>query len=353
MNSYNVIIIGGGASGLAAAITLKRKARNLSVAILEKKDKVGCKLAATGNGKCNLSNSDCPGAAHIIDFFASMGVPVRKDSEGRIYPYSESAAQVVDALHDEATALGVDIICHTAVSDIKVTAGGKFEITPGYIADRVVIATGGKSYAAYGTTGDGYVLARNLGHTITPLVPGLTAIEVDENIQKLRGIRAKGKAGLYKNGQLIAMETGEIQFREDSLSGICIMNLSNMVKRDAVYDVLLNLVPDFPNAKLEDMYSARALLKPELMEYIRSGNLDPRALRFRVRALKGWNEAQITCGGVSLDEVDMATMESMKVPGLYFTGEVLDIQEQCGGYNLNNAWVTGIRAGEAISDKYF
>ena len=353
MKDYDVIIIGGGASGLAAAISLKRKAKDVQVAIIEKKNKVGCKLSVTGNGKCNLSNTDCPGAAHIIDFFASLGVPVRTDSEGRIYPYSENASQVVDALQGEARSLGVEIICNTAVTSIKTMSDGRFEIAPGFTAGKVIIATGGKSYATYGTTGDGYVLARNLGHTVVPLVPGLTAIEVHENIQKLKGVRAKGKVGLYRNGQLIALESGEIQFREDSLSGICIMNLSNMISRDAAYELLLNLVPDFPNASLEDMYNAKALLKPELMEYIKDGGLDPRALRLKVKALKGWNEAQITCGGVSLDEVNMDTMESQKVPGLYFTGEVLDIQEQCGGYNLHNAWVTGIRAAEAISDSFF
>jgi len=353
MKHYDVLIVGGGASGLACAITLKRNEKKLSVGIVEKKEMVGKKLSVTGNGKCNLTNMDCPKVGEIINFFSSVGVPVRTDEDGRVYPYSEDAAQVVTALRDEALKLGVEINTGISVMKIKPNTGGLFEVMPGFTANKVVISTGGKSYASYGTTGDGYIFAKDLGHIVTPLIPGLTGIEVSENIQTLKGIRAKGTVGLYENGELVLVEKGEVQFREDSISGICVMNISNHIRRGKDYKILINFVPDFPKATIDDMYNAKALLKPELMKYIKERNLDPRKVIFTPSGLKGWNEAQITCGGVSLDDVDMATMESRVVKNLYFTGEVLDIQEQCGGYNLNNAWTTGITCGLAIAEEYF
>lgn len=397
--NYDVAIIGGGASGLAAAITARRNAPELSVAIFEKKEVTGKKLSATGNGRCNLSNIRCQLAESVMDFFNSVGISVRKDEEGRLYPYSEDAKDVTEILTACARGEGAEILLNSGISRMEAEPEGGFLLFVGenvepVHAAKVLIATGGKSYASMGTTGDGYVMARRLGHTVTKLVPGLTAVEVKADLSDIKGVRSKAVVTLYKDGEQIFTEKGEVQFRADSISGICVMNMSRYIRveagetmEDAMarYIVSVNLVPDFGTAEIIDMLKNRFLIKGltvlEAMKTLvreqlacrilagagvdgsasgTSAAFDDgkilaivnglRSLRLNVGGVKGWNEAQITLGGVSMDEINPVTMESKLVPGLFFSGEVTDFDGPCGGYNLHNAWVTGMLAGIGMTE---
>lgn len=398
--SYDIAIIGGGASGLAAAITAKRNAPSMSVAIFEKKEATGKKLSATGNGRCNLSNIKCEFIDQVIDFFMSVGISVRKDEDGRMYPYSEDAKDVTGILTACARGEGVEILLNSGISRMEADPEGGFllfvgEKDPRQVrACKVLIATGGKSYASMGTTGDGYIFARKLGHTVTKLVPGLTAVEVTENLSDLKGARCKALVTLYKDGEQVFCEKGEVQMREDSISGICVMNMSRFIKVEpgekldeamARYVVSINLVPDFGTVEIIKILKQRLLLKgltvSEALKTLVRGVMacrilsnagidgdapalsvafddakvlamvnGMRGMRFGVRGVKGWNEAQITLGGVSLEEINPVTMESKIVPGLFFSGEVTDFDGPCGGYNLHNAWITGMLAGSGMTD---
>ena len=388
--SYDIAIIGSGASGLAAAETAGRTP-GLSVAVFEKKDTAGKKLSASGNGRCNISNIRCSHLEEVMDFFGSAGIVVRKDEEGRLYPYGEEAGEVTSLLVSCAKTCGVEFYFNSEITGMEAAPRGGFLLFVGpkkhrVHAHTVLIATGGKSYASMGTTGDGYIMARKLGHSVGSLVPALTAVEVRENISGLKGVRTKAEASLYKNGEMIFSERGEVQFRSDSLSGICIMNMSRHIRRGADYEIKINLAADFSRAELESILknkfavngltageALRTLVKKPLISAVLSeAGIEPGessltlaadsdrmkrladaldSMSFRVKGLKGWNEAQVTSGGVAPDEVDTMTMESKLLPGLFFSGEVLDYDGPCGGYNLHHAWLSGIRAGKGMTHK--
>ena len=400
---YDALIIGGGASGMAAAITLKRLRPSWDVAVLEKNDIFLRKVQASGNGKCNISNLACDGLREVREFLGSVGISLRNDGEGRLYPYSEDAKDVARLLIRTATSLDIELLPEAEVERITQVPqsqdprGGFRVLIKGdmdYVScDKLVLATGGKSHAEFGTTGDGYTFARRLGHDVTKLVPALTGIEVRDNILNLKGVRAKAKAYLLRDGETVFSEKGEVQFREDSLSGIVIMNMSGKVEtlQDESpensfrhYEIRLDLAPEFSSQEVRDMilerlnmpgfdeeYALKSLVKPELARFIiRKENVffarwlgekaskeeiadfladELKDLKFKVKGLKGWDEAQVTKGGVPATEVDPVTMESLVCRGLYLTGEVLDYDGPCGGYNLNNAWLTGLRAGRGIA----
>ena len=400
--SYDIAVIGGGASGLAAAVTAAREVEDMSVAVFEKKDVTGKKLSATGNGRCNISNIRCEGLKQVMDFFRSVGISVRKDEEGRLYPYGEDAGEVTSLLTACALNEGIEIFLNSEITGMEARPDGGFLLFVGgketgaagktgksIEAKNVLLATGGKSYASLGTAGDGYIMARKLGHSVGKLVPALTAVEVYEDLSDLKGVRAKAEAFLYKDGKMIFSERGEVQFRNDSLSGICIMNMSRFIRRDYDYEIGINPVADFGEDELLSIIESRfsikglnaedalkTLVKRPLAELaLRSAGIKPEEkasaalhgadsrqrlenlarslqdMRFKVKDLKGWNEAQVTAGGVSLAEVDPLTMESKLKPGLFFSGEVLDYDGPCGGYNLHHAWLTGILAGKGMADK--
>ncbi|MCR5182805.1 MAG: aminoacetone oxidase family FAD-binding enzyme [Clostridia bacterium] len=400
---YDALVIGGGASGMAAAITLKRMRPAWDVAVLEKNDIFLRKVQASGNGRCNISNLACDGQGEVKDFLSSVGISLRNDGEGRLYPYSEDAKDVARLLIRTATSIGVELLPEAEVERInavpteKDPRGGFRVLIKGddeYIScEKLVLATGGKSHAEFGTTGDGYTFARRMGHSVTKLVPALTGVEVRDNILNLKGVRAKAKAYLLRDGETVFSEKGEVQFREDSLSGIVIMNMSGRIETlqnespensFKHYEIRLDLAPEFTSQEVRDLilerlnmpgfdeeYALKSLVRVELARYIiRKENVffarwlgekaskeeiadfladELKDLKFKVRGLKGWDEAQVTKGGVPASEVDPVTMESRIVKGLYLTGEVLDYDGPCGGYNLNNAWLTGIKAGRGIA----
>ena len=385
MVKYDLVIVGGGAAGLAAAASFIREANqdeqhggNVSVCILEKNDAPGRKINATGGGRCNLTNEACPGKGNTLDFFRSIGIETWRDSEGRYYPYTHRASDVTKALVDAAAE--ADVRCGFTVkviSRIKPDDGGDgyFMITgmdssdsseaPAMdmiFADRVLIAMGGKAGPQYGTTGDGYTIARTLGHTVTRVFPILTGIECRSkgvSFASLKGVRAKGTVILNKDGEPIVRDTGEIQFTEDGISGICVFNLTPHIKADKRenfaealkrYTVTVDLAPDFTEEQLAGRDSAFGVLTEKLSAAFAGKEVaEIKNWELEITGIKGWRDAQATFGGVALDEIDMDTMESRLVPGLYFAGEIIDAQGPCGGFNLQNAWETGIKAAKAIA----
>ncbi|MGN1412652.1 MAG: aminoacetone oxidase family FAD-binding enzyme [Anaerovoracaceae bacterium] len=408
---FDILIAGGGASGLAAAISAARfaksvsPARSLRIGLLEKKEIPGKKLSATGNGRCNLSNAVCSGRETVDGFFASVGLVTRIDEAGRMYPYGEEAAEVSALLTETALSYDVKIMTDCQVTQIRpvedarpaVSAAGKSPAacvpSGGFIVEInrtgsrqlecriLLLSMGGKSYSVFGTSGDGYGFARRLGHTVTRLAPSLVPIQVTEDLQGLAGVRTKADVTLLHLGKPVARETGEVQFNKDCLSGICIMNLSRLLVLNPEkpfaeafreYELQLDLLPEFRREEVTEILrqksgSLQTLVKKKLATWIEAAAdeaaapekpaaADPAAMADRLKSLtfsvcgtKGWNDAQVTRGGVVLEEVDPETMESQLVPGLYFAGEILNFDGPCGGFNLHFAWESGIRAGKAMA----
>lgn len=391
---YDIVIVGAGPAGLTAAITAKRVNPDAKIALLEKKEVPGKKLSASGNGRGNLSNKNCDSLDVVLRFFAETGIAIRMDEEGRIYPYSEEAKAVSETLTKRALKSGVELFTDCEVRNVETNPQGGFRIfiLPEKVitASKVLIATGGKSFANYGSSGDGFGFARNLGHTVTPLVPGLTAIEAAQMPKDLKGVRVKGEATLFYEGDVIFKEAGEIQFKEDGISGICIMNMSSALpvgEKGNFAQVLekcrisLNFVPDFSAADLMDFLKAKQAESTTAFDIVETIVKKPlahtvlkmagvakdapaeslsmvqllaianhlRGFSLKPTGRKGWKEAQVTKGGVSLEELNPETMESRIAPGLYFAGEVTDYDGPCGGYNLNNAWLQGLKAGKDMA----
>ena len=364
MTEYDVCIIGGGAAGLAAAASFDKR---IKACILEKNEIPGRKIMATGGGRCNITNAACKNKDLTLDFFESLGMICFSDDEGRYYPYSNHASDVVKILLDASGSAdtGSTEIITSAAAEKIVSESGSFSVTfsdtkNGRLcttkASNVLIASGGKAAPQFGTTGDGYSLAKSLGHHISRVFPILTGVECGD-MRDVKGVRAKGRAGLYRNGELLHEESGEIQFTADGLSGICIFNLTPYIKSSGgesfaealkQFEIRLDLAPDIPADKLAGRESSFGILTEKLAERVGPDKI--KDWRLPVLAVKGWKNAQCTAGGVVTDEIDMNTMESKLVNGLYFAGEVTDMQGPCGGFNLQNAWETGIKAAKALNE---
>ena len=382
---YDICIIGGGASGMTAAIAAHQKNSDAAICLIEKNEILGRKILATGNGRCNLSNEECENKKDTLDFMKKLGIYTRTDEEGRIYPYSEQGSQVRAVLADHTRAACRKIILNDSVSSVEKTGETFVVKTEGgetVEAARLIIASGGKAAPQYGTTGDGYAFAKTLGHTVTKLGPALAAIETEEDLSALKGVRAKCEVYLFNGLDNIWREQGEVQFTEDGLSGICIFNMAGMIRlqpgetyRQAMnrHDIGIDLLPDFDEEefiallqerqKMDDIKKeSRRLLATFVNDKIADFVIEKAGTeahelaetlkysRFKVRSIRGWKDAQCTAGGVPYDEVDKETMKSLKTEGLYFTGEIMDYDGPCGGFNLQHAWETGIKAGRAAAE---
>lgn len=398
MKATDILIIGGGASGLAAAIEAARTAPDKTVTVLEHLPKTGKKILATGNGRCNLGNLNAAshkytnadfalpviekfGVESLVDFFESMGLYTRADSEGRLYPMSNSAVSVLDALRFECEKLGVKIICEEKAIQIKKADGG-FKVNDNITANRVIIATGGKSAPSQGSDGSGYPLLKSLGHTLTQLSPSLVQIKTDTaSIKSLKGVRAKARLTLSSSG----CSEGEILFTDYGVSGIAAMDLSRFIEQDKKAELSLDLLPDFTQEQAKEIIIRIARHNPAIpadgmlggiihkaigtaaikiaLGYLpkTAGEIKPKQaaiiaailkdFRLKVTGTKSYNDAQVTRGGADVNEFDNSTMMSKKVNNLYACGEVLDVDGACGGFNLAWAFASGRLAGKSAAQQ--
>lgn len=411
----DILIIGGGPAGMAAAISAKRSNSKIDVVLIEKNEIMGRKLRATGNGRCNITNVNAEGYSEVISFLSSLGIVTKSNENGFLYPVSESAADVSELLELRLKQLGVKV--YTGVTALEVSyASDKTEfVTSVSMGDAssqgksanalkctvyssaLVIAAGGKSAPVYGSTGEGYRWLRGLGHTVTRLVPSLAPIECGgTDLSKLTGTRVRAEAKLFKNSKEIHREDGEIQFAKFGLSGICIFNLSKMMRFEpgdtfSSFEIVLDLCREidlgdvlkcaaertgsirnesFVSEKLVDVFKT-VFKEGVALEIIKQAGFkadedslvlsseeardklvaSASALKFQPTGQKGWKEAQCTSGGVVESEVDQSSFESNLVKNLYIVGEVLDYDGFCGGYNLNHAFLSGKRAGAAVADR--
>ena len=400
---YDAVIIGGGASGLMCAVAAKQKNSKLKIAVIEKNDRVGKKLLATGNGRCNLTNRnispkfytgsfkkkcgsvfDKIDTDYLLNNFKNLGLLSCCDSSGRYYPLSKQASSVLDVLRFACERLDVDLFCGERIKNIRKNGKGFSVNTESaeFSCKKLVIACGSKASPKLGGNSSAADYLKNLGHTFTPFSPALCPVKVkSELLKSIKGIRATGKATLIRNGKTIKSESGEIQFADNALSGICIFNLSLYAKKDDI--ISLDLLPDISDKELLSLLFdnkkrftsltsdnlltgilqkrlAQTVLKScgvrdfsktcaELSERdIKSVSGALKAFEFTVNELSGFEQAQCARGGVIADEINEKTMQSKKCGGLYICGEAVDICGECGGYNLHFAFASGIIAGESL-----
>ncbi|MDF2473280.1 MAG: hypothetical protein K0R21_1062 [Anaerocolumna sp.] len=400
-----VIIVGGGASGLMAGIIAARQKHK--VTILEHKDKIGKKILATGNGKCNYTNlmqtpecyrssdSTFPGkvlaqfdVTKTLDFFSDLGI-YPKEKRGYIYPNSEQAASIVEVLKMELERLNVKIQCNIHVERIVkkesfliITNKGQFR------ADKIILATGGCASAQLGSDGSGYELAKELGHRIIKPLPALVQLKSSEKYFKtLAGVRIEALVKLFINQKLMTEEYGELLMANYGVSGIPIFQISRFAAKalsennkvilkidflpslnwTEVSNLINNRIKNNPVKNMEELLIglfnhklAYVMLKEAgIPAYLPCKDANQNKVTNLVNQIKEWSipinepnsfdQAQVSAGGIDTREIRPDTMESKLIKGLYFTGEIIDVDGTCGGYNLQWAWTTGFVAGMGLS----
>lgn len=413
MRSVEVLVVGAGASGMMAAITAARGGRR--VLVLEKKNRPGKKLLATGNGRCNYTNqrqapecyrSTCPGRAweivgsfdgeRTVAWFREIGV-LPGNRQGYLYPASYQAAAVLCSLEREMDRLGIEIHNEESVERIERKRNFKGEWEEGfvavtshgkYLAGKVIVSTGGMASPVHGSTGDGYRLVKPFSLEMVPIFPALCSLVTEKSVAKRwAGNRVQGKVVLVADGEVLAEDRGEIQLVSQGISGIPVFQVSRYAamalaekRRVVLYldsmtdwdreEVLAELrrrirrdgtqsVGDLLEGMLPDKFSGVLARESGLELSAMAGKISSESLEKLVENIKnfpveilgvsGFEKAQTTAGGISLEEIDPPTMEVKKVPGLYLTGELLDVDGICGGYNLQWAWTTGYLAGKAAA----
>ena len=375
---FCVLVIGGGAGGLAAAVAAA--GAGAEVTILEKNSRVGKKLLRTGNGRCNLSNRNvCPegynhpgfvgpllektGCETLLDFFSGLGLWTVSDGEGRVYPRSDTAASVLDVLRMAASERGVRELCSAEVTTIRLGQDGGFSVSTrekGDIpADRVIVAAGG-----------GTALLKPLGYQCVPFEPVLCPLRTDTGpIRGLAGLRVRCRAGLIRNGEEVFAEKGEILFRDFGVSGILALDLSRYAGPGDT--LTLDLMPEIGREELRGLLFARVFPGRDGRELLTgifhrrvgeallraAGGTDASAVAGAIKDLRmtvlgpgDVSNAQVTRGGAAVEQFDPMTLESLHTPGLYCVGEALDIDGRCGGYNLHWAFASGLAAGRSAAE---
>ena len=383
---WDVAIIGGGMSGLVSAIEVKRKYPEKSVVIFEQLEKVGKKILATGNGRCNLDNLTADAGDYNnpcfvsfalgefspqsnLDFWKSLGLLTVSDSEGRVYPRSNSASGVLDVLRFETEKLGIKVI----FEKVEFFKKEKVFLINNHQAKNVIMSCGGCSSPSQGSDGSGFELLKKAGHTITPLSPSLVQITTDTKFVKiLKGVRVKGKLTLKEKENILGTSEGEILFADYGLSGIATMDLSrflvkaknpentriyldmlNDMSENEIFSYLCERQKNNPNLECDNLLTGllpkavgKVVLKKlnifpgEILKNLTKKDFDNitktlKGFDFRVTGTKGFQFSQVTSGGVELKEVDDKTLMSKKINGLYLAGEILDVDSRCGGFNLH------------------
>lgn len=403
-----VLIVGGGASGMVCAI---KASSNNEVILIDKNNNLGKKILVTGNGKCNYWNKDInikhynstdidvldniitdENKKNVLDFFDDLGI-IPKIKDGYYYPISNQATSIQTALILECKLRGVEIKTEEEVKDIaKIDNGFLVTTNVGKIkVDKVVLATGSRASIKNGNNSM-YEIAKNLGHTIVPVLPALVQLELDATFLKdWHGIRQDALVSLYQNNNLIKSEFGELQLTDYGVSGICVFQLSSLVSRGLYQNIDNQIEINFLHnlgiknemefidyfEKRNDMLKGRniselldGVLNYKLINLIlKISKVDRLSffddisydrlitlgknftkLRLRVKATKGYENAQVCTGGVKLNEINPENMESLIVKDLYIVGELIDVDGECGGFNLGFAFISGYLAGRGISN---
>jgi len=405
MKKIKIGIIGGGASGMMAAITAA--SNGADVTVLEGGDRIGKKLLMTGNGKCNLGNLNMDSSMYYgsdlkwimrhlerfqaedtVEFFRSLGLLI-KAKNGYLYPACEQAAVVLDSLRFEMQALGVKVITGIKIRDVK-RNGNTVELSDGhssYRFDRVIVACGGQTAPKTGSDGSGYLLAKKMGHHLIPVVPALVQLKCREVFMKaLGGVRTEGNIRVLHRGECIAEESGEIQFTEYGISGIPVFQISRVInyllREVEEVEVELDLLPGIDREAFEQFCLGRKLLQTDrtveefftgilnkkiMTQFIKLAGLKPtqpieqvndaaikkvydlcKCFSLHVNGSNSFEQAQVCAGGVDVSELT-EELESRFMPNVYFVGEILDVDGKCGGYNLQWAWCSGYLAGTAAA----
>ncbi|APR00999.1 flavo, family protein [Clostridium botulinum] len=407
---HEIIILGGGASGITASIISKDMGSD--VAILESNDRIGKKILTTGNGRCNISNENISSCKYYSNnnnfykfilsqftvqdtknFFNSLGLPLITLNEGKIYPMSLQASSVLDILRLAIEDRQIPIYFNNKVKNIKKSNKGFVISTENEIfqCKKLILASGGMSAPNTGSDGSGFKLAKNFGHNIIDPVPGLVQLKLDfPYLKALSGIKFDGNVKLTLNTKNLREESGEILFTDYGISGPPILQLSSLISRLLYNNKKLYLEIDmFPNMSKENIINLlenhwgtfyyrtihdsfigiiNKKLIPTLLKYcgIKNIHMPCQDITWQEKekifhALKNWTftitgtnsfkNSQVTCGGVDTSEVSNKSLESLKVKDLYFCGEILDVNGDCGGFNLQWAWSSGYIAGQNASSK--
>ena len=414
-NNYipKVVVVGAGASGILASIVIKRAlGENVDIIILERLEKIGKKILASGNGRCNFTNElmsnskfNNPdfvyhlfkrfGYSETIAFFEELGLLSKVLTEGRTYPVTENATSVLDVLRLELDYLGVKVRTSFEVKKIAV-ADKKYVLTSlkdeEGLADYVILSTGGKASPVLGSNGSGYSILKPFDINIKKQYPGLVGLKTDKNIFKsLDGIRVKANLKIKdkKTNQVYWNEDGEVLFKSDGLSGIVSMQASSYLNRKersiSSYVISLDMLSNMKNEEIYRYIDKKMVMYPEVsMEFLLTGLLNKMiALKILkdnkielsrliktltvkekdkiVNNIKNYivdikntydfDKAQVTIGGVDVSEVKKETLELKKLKNVYVIGELLDIDGECGGYNLQWAWTSGYIAGSDVVKK--
>ncbi len=416
MSRRKIAVIGGGAAGIVAAI--EAADNGAEVTIFERNDRIGKKILATGNGKCNLSNMqmdrscfhtmdenkleaclDRFGVEETLHFFEKLGLMI-KNKNGYLYPASEQAAVVLDVLRIGVLQRGVRVMTECKVTEVRTVqhensrekrGSERFAVFWGKekeYFDRVILACGSKAAPKTGSDGIGYELAKAFGHNVISVVPSLVQLKCSDAFCKsLAGIRAEACVHIWEDGKEICRETGEVQLTDYGISGIPVFQLSSRVnrrlmdKKHGVIRAAVDFLPGMSKESFKTLLDGRMeqtsgltveefftgmLHKKLMMLFIKLSGLQPtakaasvpkrqlakvfeycRGLVFHIVGNNGFENAQVCAGGVDLRELTM-DLESKKVSGLFFAGEILDVEGRCGGYNLQWAWTSGVIAGKGV-----
>lgn len=408
VEKVQVLIAGAGASGLMGAIVSARQGKK--VWIIEHKEKPGKKILATGNGKCNFTNyffepscfyserGDLAwdilkqfGSKESLMFFEQLGI-ILKEKNGYCYPYSGQASSIAEALIVEAEQLGVVICCQEKVKSIqKEKEVFLVQTTLRSIeAEQVILSMGGKAAPKLGTEGNGYKIVRKFGHTVIPTVPALVGLQCQaEYLKGWSGVRTEGKISIYIDENKIGENIGELQLTNYGISGIPVFQISRFASKAFYEKKKVSIVIDFLPIKGKNIFlqwiqrekkenagktvghmaagivnkklalawlKQCAISEKQKLEQLSEVQIETmvstlKEWKMKVTDTNGFDQAQVTAGGVSLEEIYIDTMESKIIKGLYFTGEILDVDGICGGYNLQWAWTSGYLAGKAAGGR--
>ena len=399
-----VVIIGGGASGMAAAIAAAESGED-NVTLLERQSRVGRKLLSTGNGRCNLTNMGAGrlnyhGAEadfvlpaleawppeRVLEFFAGLGLMSVTEYGGRVYPLSNQATSVLDVLRFGLEKPNIELRCGVTVESVRRKGSGFLLQWEGesLYCDKLIVACGGCAGSKLGGVMDGYKLLKSLGHSRTSLHPSLTQIRTKPDIPRsMKGVKVQAGVRAIKGKKLLAEGSGDLLFADNGVSGTVIFDISRAVAtagegvsleldffetldKSALKKYLYSRREARPLAPVKEIFSgaAHSRVGMALCKYaglnpetacgeLKAKDMDAlaaaaKSLRLEVTGVSGFERAQVTAGGISTAEFDPHTMESRIVPNLYACGEVLDIDGDCGGYNLQWAWASGLLAGGSL-----